>query len=99
MTASPAPDLSSKQLAFLRSKAQRLEPAVKVGKDGVDDGFRRELGIALDRHELVKVRCGKQVVVDAAALATDVGAALVAKLGHVVVLYRPAAEPKLRLPS
>lgn len=94
-----APRLSTKQVSFLRSRAHTLEPQVKLGKAGDTDGLRRELDLALARHELVKVRMGKHVAIDVDALAADLRAALVQKLGHVIVLYRPADEPKLELPE
>lgn len=93
------PKLTTKQVSFLRSRAHGLEPQVKLGKQGGTDGLRKELDLALARHELVKVRMGKLVEVDTEALANELRAAIVQKLGHVVVMYRPAAEPKLALPD
>ncbi len=93
------PRLSTKQVSFLRSRAHSLEPQVKLGKQGDSDGLRRELERALAEHELVKVRVGKFVEVDVSTIATELGAALVQKLGHTAVLYRPSAEPKLDLPE
>lgn len=97
--ATPPPALTPKQLAHLRSLAHRLEPAVKVGKAGDTDGVRQEIDRILAKDELVKVRVGKTSSADPAAMAAEVGAALVQKLGHVVVLYRPAAEPRISLPT
>lgn len=97
MAAPPA--LTTKQVSFLRSRAHKLEPQVKLGKAGDTEGLRKELNLALNRFELVKVRMGKHVEVDPQALAGELGAAVVQKLGHVVVLYRPAKEPKLELPE
>lgn len=93
------PRLTTKQVAFLRSRAHTLEPQVKLGKQGDSEGLRRELDRALAQHELVKVRVGKYVEVDVSELATELGAALVQRLGHTAVLYRPAPEPKLALPG
>lgn len=49
-------ELKSVQRAFLRSRAQSLEPVVYVGKDGVSSGVINALDMALENHELVKVR-------------------------------------------
>lgn len=92
------PKLSTKQVSFLRSKAHTLEPQLKLGKHGESETFKKELELALARHELVKVRMGKLVEVDVDALATAMGAAVVQQLGNVTVLYRPAEPPKLELP-
>lgn len=93
------PHLTTKQVSFLRSRAHSLEPQVKLGKQGDTDGLRKELDRALSQYELVKVRMGKFVEIDVAAVAAELGAALVQKLGHTAVLYRPADEPKLDLPE
>ncbi len=93
------PRLSTKQVSFLRSRAHALEPQVKLGKQGDSEGLRKELDRALAQHELVKVRMGKFVELDVQAIAGELGAALVQKLGHTAVLYRPAPEPKLDLPE
>ncbi|MBX3468556.1 MAG: YhbY family RNA-binding protein [Planctomycetes bacterium] len=93
------PHLNTKQVSFLRSRAHGLEPQLKLGKHGGTEGLRRELEQALDRHELVKLRLGKFVEVDVEALSGELGAALVQKLGHVAVLYRPADPPRLKLPA
>jgi RNA-binding protein len=94
-----APRLTTKQVAFLRSKAHSLDPQVKVGKQGDTEALRKELDLALTRHELVKVRLGKFVSLDVATVAAGLGAHVVQELGHTAVLYRPADEPKLRLPG
>lgn len=92
------PQLTQKQLSFLRSKAHPLEPRVGLGKQGPTEGVRRELDQKLATHELVKVRLGRTIEVDLGALATELGAALVQHVGRTATFYRPAAEPKLRLP-
>ena len=56
-----AMELKSKQLRFLRSRAQPLPVRLSLGKQGASDGFRRELDRALTEQELVKIRIGRQV--------------------------------------
>lgn len=48
-------DLSSKEKAALRSAAQRLKPAIHVGKSGLTPRLMEELNKALDSEKLVKV--------------------------------------------
>jgi len=91
-------ELTTKQVAFLRSKAHALGPLLHVGKEGVGEGLRRELDQALARQELVKVRLGRYVAADLAGLADALGAALVQRVGRMAVFYRPADEPILELP-
>ena len=47
--------LSSKERAALRSAAQRLKPAIHVGKSGLTPHLLEELNKALNSEKLVKV--------------------------------------------
>lgn len=47
--------LTSKEKAALRNAAQRLKPAVFVGKRGITPALLQEMGKALESGELVKV--------------------------------------------
>lgn len=89
------PPLSNAQLRKLKAAAQRLEAMFKVGKAGLSDGFVSSVGLALDQHELVKIKfvehkerkreLGEQ-------LAGRTASHLVMRVGHVVVLHRPRPE-------
>ncbi len=72
--------------------AQLLEPAVKLGKNGVTAAFLAGLNEELTLRELVKIKLGdfkdqRQELATQMAEATH--SALVQVVGHVVVLYRP----------
>ena len=62
-----------------------------------------ELDGALEHHELIKirVRCEDRQVRDAvlSKLIADSGAALIQRIGHVALIYRPAEKPKIMLPK
>src|SRR5690606_9988548 len=95
--------LSGKQRRYLRSLGHPLDPVVTVGKEGVTEAVGEALDAALTRHELVKVRVGKNALVardDAAtALAEATGAEVAQLLGATILLYRPnPEEPRIRLP-
>jgi RNA-binding protein len=95
------PSLSGRQKRFLRSRAQRLDPVVWVGDEGLSDGVLRALDDALRAHELVKVRMrapeDKRAL--AAELARATGAALAGVIGHTAILYRARPDdPALELP-
>ena len=86
----PAP-LTKHELRDLKSRAQRLDAILKLGKAGVSDGFLKSLDKALTDHELVKVRLADfkdQRKELAPQLAAKTGSQLVTLLGHVVVLFR-----------
>ncbi|HKJ77029.1 MAG TPA: ribosome assembly RNA-binding protein YhbY [Gammaproteobacteria bacterium] len=95
--------LTEKQKRFLRQKGHGLKPVVIVGDAGASDAVVAELDHSLEAHELLKVRVNasdrdtRQALIDRLCDAT--GAELVQRVGHVAVLYRPAAEPRLKLPA
>lgn len=95
--------LTGKQRRFLRGLGHHLQPVVHVGKDGLTEGVVGALDVALEEHELIKVRLGESVGDDrrgvAAALAEAAGAELAQVLGRTLLLYRRRqAEPIVHLP-
>jgi RNA-binding protein len=85
--------LTEKQRKFLRGKAHPLEPVIRIGNAGLTDGVVAETARALHDHELIKVKVSaadresRDVII--ATLATRTTSALVHRIGHVAVLYRP----------
>jgi RNA-binding protein len=88
--------LSARERAHLKARAHPLEPVVQVGQAGVTPELTAEVDRSLTAHELIKVRVGgadrheRERVGDALAAATD--AAVVHRVGKVVVLWRPRPE-------
>lgn len=96
--------LTERQLRFLRGKAHALKPVVMLGNKGLTDNVVAETVQALRDHELIKVRvrAGGREQRDAllAQLVARSECTLVTRIGHVAVLYRPAAPlPRLVLPD
>lgn len=96
--------LSNPQKRYLRSLAHDLKPVLLVGAKGITDNIVAEAGIALAHHELVKAR----VVADdrelrdqwIGELCERTDSALVARIGHVAVLYRRSEDkPMIVLPK
>ncbi|MBR3991717.1 MAG: ribosome assembly RNA-binding protein YhbY [Clostridia bacterium] len=95
--------LNSKQRAFLRSRANSIQPIFQVGKGSVSDAMCRSVGDALEARELVKI----SVLLNAAdtardvadRLAEDTGADVVAVIGRKIILYRPSSKEKNRTVS
>lgn len=98
--AKAAKELTAKQKAYLKSQAQPLDDKLQIGKNGLSDNFVKELDVALERDELVKVRIGK-FVEDTLAneAAAKARATLVGKVGRTAIYYRASKEPKIKLPS
>jgi RNA-binding protein len=91
--------LSNAQKRYLRGLAHDLKPVVMVGAKGVGPSLLAELDQALELHELVKVKvaAGDREERDAlvASLLEPSDAALVARIGHVAVLYRRSKDKPL----
>ena len=88
--------LTSRERAHLKARAHALEPFVHVGQAGVSDELVAEVERALTAHELIKVRIGGADRAERAALgdriADATGAAVVHRVGKVVILWRPRPD-------
>jgi RNA-binding protein len=91
--------LTNPQKRYLRGLAHALRPVVLVGAKGVTPGVLAELELALEQHELVKVKVAAEdrEARDAAIAAFVEGAqaSLVGRVGHVAVLYRRRLDKPL----
>jgi RNA-binding protein len=88
--------LTNAQIRKFKAAAQLLEPMLKVGKAGLSEGFVRSVSEALDKHELVKIKFAEfkdQKKELAPLLASQTQSHLVMRVGNVMVLHRPKAEP------
>ena len=88
----------------LRGQAHHPKPVLQSGAKGVTPAFLAELGVALDQHELIKIRLAAADRDERAALVEQVltasGASLVQSIGHTLVLFRRNRdEPKIALPA
>jgi RNA-binding protein len=70
---------------------------VQLGHDGLTESVVTAIAIALEQHELIKVRIGQGFEGDRKAvareMATRAAADLTQVIGRVVVLYRPRPGP------
>ncbi|HEY9144940.1 MAG TPA: ribosome assembly RNA-binding protein YhbY [Arenimonas sp.] len=95
--------LSNTQKRYLRGLAHDLKAVLIVGAKGITDALVAEAALALEHHELLKVKihAGDRELRDEwiAELATRTDAALVTRIGNVAVFYRRRAEnPLIVLP-
>lgn len=100
----PTKTLSGKALRHLRGLGHALDPVIAVGKNGVTESLVKETAVALERHELVKVRVLQEAPVDrheaAEDLAGKTGATLAQVLGRTFLLYRKhPKKPRIVLPA
>ena len=95
--------LSKKQIKFLRARCHDLKAVILLGQKGLTDEVLNELDIALDHHELVKIK----LAVDDRDLRKQVAATICEKsqcepvqsIGKVLSVYRVNADkPVIELP-
>lgn len=90
--------LTSAQNRFLRGQAHDLKAILQVGGKGLTDAVVTEIGNALEQHELIKVKIGAEDRDARDAMIADLvvrsDAALVQRIGHVAILYRPSTDKR-----
>lgn len=93
----PAPPaLTGAQVRALKSRAQTLEPILRLGHAGASPAFIQSLDVALADHELVKIKFTDfkdQRKVLSRELAEATGSTLIWVVGHVAVFYRKRPTP------
>jgi len=96
-------NLTSKQRAYLRAKANQIDTILQIGKDGLSDNITKQLDGALTARELIKgtvLETSPLTAREAAqALAEAANAQVVQVIGRRFVLYRRNNEkPLIELP-
>lgn len=90
--------LTAAQTRFLRGQAHDLKAMLQVGGKGLTDPVVAEVALALEHHELIKVKVAatdrEERDAMIAELANRTGAALVQRIGHTAVLYRESTEKR-----
>ncbi len=94
---SQTPQLSPKQVKFLRGLGHKLSALVLVGKEGISNGIIEAAQSELSNHELIKVKIGNNSSVDKKDAANLIPKAtessLVQLIGKTLLLYK--ANPEL----
>jgi RNA-binding protein len=90
--------LTASQIRFLRGQAHDLKAMLQIGGKGLTPAFIAEVALALEHHELIKVKVGAEdrEARDAiiGEMVEQTGAALVQRIGHTAVLYRPSEDKR-----
>lgn len=75
----------------LKARAHPLNPVIMIGQAGLTDAVIKETNVALDAHELIKVRIRaerderREI---SQQICAETGAELIQSIGQIVVLYR-----------
>jgi len=97
--------ITEKQKRWLKQQVHHLKPVVTVGQHGITEAVLAEIAIALDHHELIKIRvnAGDREERDAAVslIRERTNADLINRIGNVAAYYRhnPKKREPLAIPS
>ena len=75
----------------LRAQAHSLKPVIMIGQSGLTTAVLAEIELALNNHELIKVRIRaerEQRKLISEKICTDTRAELIQAIGQIVVIYR-----------
>lgn len=90
--------LTGKQRAYLKSKANTLDPIFQIGKNGISDNFIKQVEEALEARELIKIKVLNNSLLEATEVANEIAdktdAEFVQSLGSKFVLYKESKENK-----
>ena len=96
--------LTKNQIKFLRTRCHELKPVIWLGQKGFSDEVLNELEIALDHHELVKIKLGiddkekRQQMID--AICKKSTSEKIQAIGKTVSVYRlNTKKPVIALPA
>lgn len=84
--------MDKQQKRDLKAAAHKLQPVVIIGGNGYTDGVKAEIELALDSHELIKVRVNAEDRAEREAMIESIIAShkseLIGSIGHIIILYR-----------
>ena len=90
-------NLSNVEKKALRKKAHSLKPVVMIGQHGLTDAVLADVDIALNAHDLIKIRIRgadkNKRAEQCAQIEHQLNSEVVHQIGGITVLYRPAPVP------
>ena len=103
LAASCRPSIATAQKRYLRSLAHDLKPVILVGAKGVTPALLAELDLALEHHELVKLKIAAGDRDERDAWVNEIlkasGVALVQRVGNIATVFRARRKnPGIVLP-
>lgn len=90
--------INSKQRAYLKGLANKINPSLQVGKEGLTENIIKELEVQLEHKELVKISVleNSPVFVDEIVeeILEKTQGEFVQKIGSKLVIYKESKEHK-----
>lgn len=95
--------LNESQKKHLRGLAHTIKPVVMVGQHGLKDTIFEEVDIALDAHELIKIKVSVGDREERDEIIQEIcnrsGGLLVQRVGNIAILFRRNPKrPRVELP-
>lgn len=80
----------------LKRQAHGLKPVVIIGTHGLSDSVHKEINVALEAHELIKIRVNAGSKEERKAMTEQIcetqGAKLINSIGHIITIFRQNAD-------
>lgn len=97
------PKLTNHQKKYLKGLAHSKKPVVTIGNKGLSASVREELHLAMEHHELIKIKLPAGEKLDRQqlleAVCTQCNAVLITLIGRTGVVFRQAEQGKITLPK
>ncbi|MDO6460807.1 ribosome assembly RNA-binding protein YhbY [Granulosicoccaceae sp. 1_MG-2023] len=83
--------LDKDKIRHLKSLAHQRKPVVLIGQKGLTENVLNEVKLALDHHELIKIKVNvgdrddRNDIID--SLTADTGATCIQRIGNIAVLF------------
>lgn len=96
-------NLNPAQLRFLRAQAHHLNPVVMVGNAGLSAAVLKEIGAALNAHDLIKIKVMNDERSEREEMLKKIcetlKAASIQHIGKTLIVYKAGETPKYTLPK
>ena len=93
--------MTSKQRAYLKSLAMKIDPIFQVGKSSMTPGLTQAISEALDARELIKIsvlqNCGDNPRELAEIISERTRSQIVQVIGKKIVLYKEGKDDKKKI--
>jgi RNA-binding protein len=86
----------------MKTQAHGLKPVIMIGQAGLTEAVLKEIELALDTHELLKIKIRaerEERKVIQQHICTETSAELIQSIGQVVVIYRKKPEQVKKKPA
>ena len=87
--------MNPEQLKQMKTKAHDLKPVIMIGQAGLTEAVNKEIELALDTHELIKIKIRaerderKQIQ---QKICSETSAELIQSIGQIIVIFRKKPE-------